>query len=65
VLQYQEALAQELWLELLLTEILWMMLTGNRFYSMTWRGKRRLVKEGYALSGNKQVQLKQLRALHT
>jgi hypothetical protein len=23
---------------------------GNRFYSMTWRGKRKLVKEGYSLS---------------
>jgi hypothetical protein len=43
-----EALAQELWLELLFTEILWMMLLAIDFTSMTWAGKSRLVKEGYA-----------------
>jgi hypothetical protein len=43
---HQEALAQELWLELLFTEILWMML-GNRFYQYDMEGKSRLVKEGY------------------
>jgi hypothetical protein len=47
---HQEALAQELWLELLFTEILWMMLLAIDFTSMTWAGKSRLVKEGYALS---------------
>jgi hypothetical protein len=45
---HQEALAQELWLGLLFTEILWMMLLAIDFTSMTWsRQKSRLVKEGY------------------
>jgi hypothetical protein len=46
---HQEALAQELWLGLLFTEILWMMLAID-FTSMTWSRQKAGFKEGYALS---------------
>jgi hypothetical protein len=43
---HQEALAQELWLGLLFTEILWMMLLAIDFTSMTWsRAKAGLLKK--------------------
>jgi hypothetical protein len=58
---HQEALAQELWLGLLFTEILWMMLLAIDFTSMTWSRQKRLVKEGYALSEINKYSLKQLR----
>jgi hypothetical protein len=37
---HQEALAQELSIRLLFTEILWMMLLAIDFTSMTWIGKK-------------------------
>jgi hypothetical protein len=41
-----------------------MMLLAIDFTSMTWTGKSRLVKEGYALSEINKYSLKQLGSLH-
>jgi hypothetical protein len=51
---HQEALAQELWLGLLFTEILWMMLLAIDFTSMTWsRQKAGLLKKATLCLNNK------------
>jgi hypothetical protein len=45
---HQEALAQELWLGLLFTEILWT--AGNRFYQYDMEQAKAGLLKGYALS---------------